>query len=74
MREIHVLTVSSSLPIGLLDELLTTTEALLHANGAARVWIDPGQPGISVLAEFAAADQPVADLDADESVAISSAR
>jgi hypothetical protein len=52
VRKIHVLTVSSSLPMRLLDELLTRTEAILHDHGAARVWVDPTQPGTTVLAEF----------------------
>lgn len=52
MREVQVLTVSKSLPIGLMDELLTRTESALHAHGASRVWIDATQPGMTVLAEF----------------------
>lgn len=55
MRElpaVHVLTVSSGLPLSLLDALLTRTEAVLHQYGAARVWIDPTGPGTTVLAEF----------------------
>ena len=52
VREVHVLTVSSSLPVNLLDELLTRTESVLHEHGASRVWIDLNQPGTAVLAEF----------------------
>jgi hypothetical protein len=52
VREVHVLTVSSSVPMRLLDELLTHAEAVLHEHGASRVWVDPTQPGTSVVAEF----------------------
>ncbi len=60
MREIHVLTVSSNLPMRLLDELLTRTESVLHEHGASRVWVDPTQPGTSVLAEFPDTVSPAA--------------
>lgn len=59
VREVHVLTVSSNLPMGLLDDLLTSAETLLHKHGASRVWIDAAQPGNAVLAEFPTpAEQP----------------
>lgn len=56
VHEFQILTLSSSLPMGLMDELLTRTESVLEDHGASRVWIDQSQPGLTVLAEFPATD------------------
>jgi hypothetical protein len=38
--------------MGLMDDLLTKTESILLRHGATRIWIDPTQPGTTILAEF----------------------
>ncbi|MBA2952408.1 hypothetical protein HZF07_01700 [Nocardioides sp. CGMCC 1.13656] len=68
MHEFQILTLSSSLPMGLMDEILTRTETVLQDHGASRIWIDRSQPGLTVLAEFPTAGgttvgtAPVAEL------------
>ena len=52
VHEFQILTISSSLPMGLMDELLTRTETVLQHHGASRVWIDQSQPELTVRAEF----------------------
>ncbi|MDF1603167.1 hypothetical protein [Nocardioides sp. YIM 152315] len=59
MHMVNVLTVSSGLPMALKDALLTRAEAVLNDHGASRIWIDPAQPGTTVLAEFPAAPASV---------------
>jgi len=52
VHKFQILTVSSSLPMALMDDLLTRTESVLEAHGACRVWIDQSRPGLTVVAEF----------------------
>ncbi len=73
MPEVHVLTVSTGLPVRLLEALLTQTEAVLEDQGATRIWIDSSLPGTTVLAELPTdgpADlpdgEPVDEAEADE--------
>jgi hypothetical protein len=64
VHTVHVLTVSTGLPIPLQDALLTRTEMTLHEHGASRVWVDPAQPGTTVLAEFPATATRLAPREA----------
>ncbi|MFC7497443.1 MULTISPECIES: hypothetical protein [unclassified Nocardioides] len=63
MHTVHVLTVSSGLPLELLDALLTRTEAILEEHGASRIWIDPAQPETTVMAEFSGTPAPSVPQD-----------
>jgi hypothetical protein len=64
VHEFQILTVSSSLPLRLMDDLLTRTESVLQAHGASRVWIDQTRPGLTVVAEFPEVAGSVADVPA----------
>jgi hypothetical protein len=55
-RPIRVLTVSSGLPLALLDAILTAAETALLAQGASRVWLAVGERPLTVMAEFDAAE------------------
>jgi hypothetical protein len=73
--EVHVLTVSTGLPMRLLEALLTQTEAVLEEQGATRIWVDSSLPGTTVLADFPErvdepVDEPVNEGDRREVVGI----
>jgi len=54
-RQTHVLTLSSRLPIQVLDQILTAAEESLTEAGATRVWAERSTSGVVVLADLPAA-------------------
>lgn len=48
----RVLTLDSSLPMALMDRILTVTEEALVELGATRIWLERSTPGMSVMAEI----------------------
>jgi hypothetical protein len=60
---VHVLTVVPTLPVSVLDEMLTAVEKALLEMGATRIWIDPELPALAIIAELP--DAAVAE-EADE--------
>jgi hypothetical protein len=53
MQVVHVLTLGAALPAVVHDRVLTGLEDSLLSSGATRIWIEPDQPGLAVVAEFA---------------------
>ncbi len=53
MQVVHVLTLGAALPVAFHDRVLTGLEDSLLSSGATRIWIEPGRPGLTVVAEFA---------------------
>lgn len=56
MPALHVVTVTPSLPLWVLDPLLTGIERSLHDAGASRVWVSDERPRLRVMADIP--DQP----------------
>ena len=52
MRRHHIATVNPTLPLRLLDNLLSALEATLCEAGATHVWLDPELPPLAVMAAF----------------------
>ena len=55
-RTQQVLALPVGLPTGLVDEILTATEAALLRHGVARIWLDTSQHGVVVMADLPNAD------------------
>jgi hypothetical protein len=51
---VNVVSLARGLPIAVVDDILTATEEALVRLGATRVWVDPAQPGLAVMAELPA--------------------
>ena len=55
VRAQQVLALAVGLPTGLVDEILTATEAALVRHGVARIWLDTSQHGVVVMADLPSA-------------------
>jgi hypothetical protein len=49
---VHILTVEPTLPVAVLDDVLTAVDKALLEIGATRVWIDPDRPALAIMAEL----------------------
>ena len=58
---VHVLTVVPTLPVVMLDDMLTSLEKALVEMGATRIWIDPERPALAIMAELPDVLEPAPD-------------